>query len=95
MAQPGIELEPAALEAIFNWIEFMMFQGASISEVMIFYNYDGQWYPEMVGPKFLMTFVLQLEKKPGEPSTRKSVPAGDRTRARYVGSIDVIPRPPF
>ena len=32
----------------------------------------------------LGTFVLQVRKTPKKTSTRKLVPTGDRTRARYV-----------
>ena len=55
---------------------------------MIIADYDGHWYPGMDGG---LSFNDIWGKTPEKPSTRKTDPTGDWTRARYVRGNDVTP----
>ena len=54
----------------------------SLTLVMNDFWCDGQWYPGMVVAEIFLTYVLRLRKNPGQTSTRKTDPIGDRIRAR-------------
>ena len=54
-----------------------------------------KWWPMISGDWWGLRFpdiFLQLRKKPGKTSIRKTDPTGDRTRARWVRGNDVTPR---